>query len=116
MTWTTQHDRILEAGHKAGKFARDIAAELTAAGYPATKNTVLGRVFRNGWSSITAKPAPVDLTVPTGCRWIHGEAAGFQSKWCDAPISRPGESWCEEHRARVFRPRDSEDGNTKEAA
>lgn len=109
--WTEEHDELLKAEWAKGTPAREIAALLTAQGFPQTKNGILGRAHRkrlprheNAHEPVVKK-APVDLTKPTGCRWIDGDAAGWQSKWCDAPLADPAESWCEVHRSIVFRPR-----------
>lgn len=108
--WTDETDALLKAEWSKGTSAREIARILTEQGFPQTKNGILGRAFRTGlgrhpsaWEQLPEKPPLPDLTKPTGCRWIDGDAAGWQSKWCDAPVSNPTESWCAVHRDIVFR-------------
>jgi hypothetical protein len=58
-------------------------------------------------SSVAAPPpAPVvrALSPHRRCQWIHGEAAGAQSRWCDAP-SISGSSYCAAHHARCHTTR-----------
>jgi hypothetical protein len=39
----------------------------------------------------------------SGCRWIHGDVRGNPHwSYCQNPVAAPGESWCAEHRARVY--------------
>jgi hypothetical protein len=59
-------------------------------------------------SSVAAPPpAPVVRARPSrGCQWIEGEAAGAQSRWCDAP-SLNGSSYCAAHHARCHTTRPS---------
>jgi len=117
--WTPEYDAILREEWSKGTAARDIAAILTAAGFSQTRNGILGRAHRKGLARhINAntkgrppKPRPAIIRpdfskplAPTGCRYIHGDAAGWQSKWCDAPLADPDGSWCARHRAIVFRP------------
>ncbi len=110
--WTDETDALLKAEWAKGTSAREIATILTARGFPQTKNGILGRAHRKklGKHEGASKPRPVifrpDFSKPlppNGCRWIDGDAAGWQSKWCDAPVSDPTESWCAVHRAIVFR-------------
>lgn len=112
--WAPEHDELLRAEWAKGTPAREIAALLTAQGFPQTKNGILGRAHRKklGKHENAFTPRPVRFRPdfskplpPNGCRWIDGDAAGWQSKWCDAPIADPAESWCEVHRSIVFRPR-----------
>ncbi len=112
--WTEEADAILKAEWAKGTAARQIAAILTEQGFPQTKNGILGRAHRKklGKHEGASKPRTLifrpDFSkplAPTGCRWIEGDAAGWQSKWCDAPAADPTESWCELHRAIVVRPK-----------
>lgn len=58
---------------------------------------------QNHGHSIRKKPPRPAYPTPTGCRWVHGHVMPAREyRYCDAEIERPGESWCEEHRARVF--------------
>ena len=117
--WTDEADAILDDEWSKGTAARQIAAILTDRGFPQTKNGILGRAHRKGLAEhVNAnkgrprKPRPVIIRpdfsqplAPTGCRYIHGDAAGWQSKWCDAPVAEIDGSWCAKHRAKVFRPK-----------
>lgn len=119
VTWTDEADAILDDEWSKGTSARQIAAMLTDRGFPQTKNGILGRAHRKGLAAhVNAnkgrprKIKPVIIRTdfsrplaPTGCRYIHGDAAGWQSKWCDAPVAEIDGSWCAKHRAKVFRPK-----------
>lgn len=118
-TWGEEADALLTSLWLEGELsAAKVAARLTESGFPATKNTVLGRVFRMRQAGTLDAPlrqaatrglarTPRRITTgelpPTGCRWIEGEARGFDSAWCDKPAAVPGCSWCAEHIQRVFR-------------
>jgi hypothetical protein len=118
--WTPEADAILSREWEKGTSARDIASMLTTPEKPVSRNSVLGRAYRKGFAThekgvLRKTPAPCRAAPndgPTGCRYIHGEPNGYQTKWCDAPVSEIGGSWCAEHRALVYRPRESEEGNT----
>lgn len=109
--WTEQHQRILEDGHATGKSARDIAAEISAAGYPATRNTVLGRVHRLGWSRPMPKRPPrarLAIVEHKGCRWPIGNPGEPGFRFCHAMpvvLARP---YCEKHCAVAYRKPDAE--------
>ena len=119
VTWTPEHDAILKDEWEKGTPARQIAAMLTDRGFKQSKNGILGRAHRKGLAAhVNAnkgrprKPRPVIIRpdfsrplAPTGCRYIHGDAAGWQSKWCDAPVAEIDGSWCAKHQAKVFRPK-----------
>lgn len=107
--WTQQHERILEEGHKAGKSARAIAEELSGAGYPATRNTVLGRVHRNGWSKPTPRPEPavvVAIATSAGCRWPIGHPGTADFRFCEEPKVVFGKPYCFDHCAKAYRQPD----------
>lgn len=117
--WTPEADAILKDEWSKGASARQIAAILTDRGFKQSKNGILGRAHRKGLAAhVNAnkgrprKPRPVIIRpdfsrplAPTGCRYIHGDAAGWQSKWCDAPVAEIDGSWCAKHQAKVFRPK-----------
>ena len=115
--WTDEHDAILRDEWSKGTSARQIAAILTEQGFSQTKNGILGRAHRKGLAAhvnankgrprkpVIIRPDFSRPLAPTGCRYIHGDAAGWQSKWCDAPLADPDGSWCAKHRAKVFRPK-----------
>lgn len=106
--WTDEFDAILKDEWSKGTPARQIAEILTAQGFPQTKNGILGRAHRKGLpkhkDASERRDVPPSIIrpdfskplAPTGCRYIHGDAAGWQSKWCDAP-ERPGSSYCDAH-------------------
>ena len=111
--WTQQHEQILKEGHDAGKSARELAEELTAAGYPSTKNTVLGRIFRNGWSKPSTK-APrrrihhaIAVADSSGCRWPIGDPGTPSFRFCCEDIRTAGKPYCPEHMAVAYRPREA---------
>ncbi len=118
-TWTAAEDATLTAEWTKGTSARQIARMLWTPEHQISKNAILGRARRLGLgvhpalAARTDRPAPPakpDFSKPlppTGCRFIHGDVAGWATKWCDAPVSAPGESWCTEHRAKVYRPRET---------
>jgi len=125
-TWTDATDAILEAEWAKGTSARDIAAMLTAQGFPQTRNGILGRAHRKKLGKHEnanngrplKRPAIIrpDFSkplAPTGCRFIHGDAAGWQSKWCDAPLADPDGSWCTRHQRVVFYTKGRPDTNTR---
>ena len=112
-TWTSQHERILEDGHKAGKSARDIAEELTAAGYPCSRNSVLGRIHRKGWSDPShtrgkRKPRVKVTWESTGCRWPFGDPGTTSFRFCCAEVQSIGKPYCQEHMARAYRKEEKE--------
>jgi hypothetical protein len=109
MTWTSHHESILLAGHAASKSARAIAAELTEAGYPSTKNTVLGRLFRKGLCKPKHQKEPTMVMDPAmfdGCRWPIGEVGTAGFRFCCDPHPLPGRPYCARHHAIAYRPRD----------
>lgn len=116
--WTPETDDLLRAEWSKGTPARQIATMLTSQGFPQTKNGILGRAHRkklgkheNANCGRPRKIKPVIIRpdfskplAPTGCRYIHGDAAGWRSKWCDAPVAEIDGSWCAKHQTIVFRP------------
>jgi GcrA cell cycle regulator len=117
MTWTSHHETILLDGHAAKKTPRVIAADLTDAGYPSTRNTVLGRLFRKG----LCKPTPsargprskeptmvTDMTMFDGCRWPIGEVGKPGFHFCCVPAVIPGKPYCAEHCAKAYRPKEEQ--------
>ena len=114
MIWTSQHDRILKEGHETGKSAREIAEELTAAGYRCSRNSVLGRIFRKGWSDPSferGKRKPRITLVPEGaggpgCRWPFGDPGTPSFRFCCADIRTAGKPYCPEHGRLAYRARD----------
>lgn len=116
-SWSEEAVAILVAGHEAKKSARDIAAELTASGHIATRNSVLGRIYRMGLSTPKPrepKPAPIDgvlfgETTIRQCMFIKQD--DFRTSpivCCGKKTASPGEPWCNEHRAIAFRPKEEE--------
>jgi len=106
-SWTAEADFILKEGHKAKRSARDIAAELTASGHKATRNSVLGRAHRLGLSKPMEKPKPrpangvlFEETTSRQCMWIGQEDARTAPVvCCGKRVAAPGEPWCPTHRA-----------------
>jgi len=51
------------------------------------------------------------MNASVGCRWIEGDVRdrllSGEGLFCGCPVERPGESWCTEHRARVYFTRGS---------
>jgi hypothetical protein len=66
-----------------------------------TKGVVAGAIHRIRHGAI-ALPV-IASSRATGCRWVHGEPPKPGWDWCDAPVANGG-AWCDEHRARVYRP------------
>lgn len=110
-------DLILTAEWNRGATTREIAATLTAAGLPATKNAVISRANRRREElgiKARLRPLPAYLTTsflklrelpegPTGCRYITGDPDGIFTKWCDAPM-KPGSSYCSDHHSICWTP------------
>lgn len=119
VTWTEGADSILREEWSKATPAREIARILTERGFPQTKNGILGRAHRKGLPKhedadkgrprkikpVVIRPDFSKPLAPTGCRYIHGDAAGWRSKWCDAPVAEIDGSWCAHHLAIVFRPK-----------
>lgn len=119
--WTAEHDAFLSREWSAGTSAREIMRKLIEGGRAGTtRNSILGRARRLDLGphpdrlANTGRPPKRPRTIrpdftrplaPTGCRWIHGDSAGWATKWCDAPVAEIDGSWCAEHLAVVFRPK-----------
>ena len=113
-TWTPEREERLRELWAAGKTATEIAA---AIGDPVTRNAVIGKAHRLG---LEGRDSPIrrepqigrtdeagrrrDILLGDvdrdGCRFATGAHERLHL-FCNAP-SIPGQSWCEEHRARVF--------------
>lgn len=82
-----------------------------------TRNAVAGilsrcreRCMDEDW-----QPAPPPPPPARGCRWIEGQPRlGREWSWCGAE-TLPGQAWCAEHRARVYRPSKSYDVRAESA-
>ena len=45
----------------------------------------------------------LDTSCPPGlCQWPIGDPADPDFRYCRAPVARPGEPYCAEHRARAW--------------
>ncbi|MBM3540015.1 MAG: hypothetical protein FJX55_19575 [Alphaproteobacteria bacterium] len=108
--WTPEIEARVEALLAEGLSTAAVAKRLTEEGFPTTKNAILGRRFRKsvaaGHVPLAKRPAPTRKgeIPPTGCRWIEGKPAGLNTVWCNAPVARPGFSYCAKHMAIAWRP------------
>ncbi len=106
-TLAERNARILELAEKGLSF-REIGETIGC-----SRNVVAGIVNRKLGDARRAaraakKPPPpqqIDRN-PDGCRWIDGDPRQ-KGEWsfCGAPCV-PGYPWCEDHRRRVYAPRE----------
>ncbi len=107
-TWTPERVDTLTALVEAGKTFREIGALMGL-----TKNKVLAKASRLGLVSASSRlpamrartPAPTvpcPFPDPGHCLWSFGEPRAPGFRFCGGPVHGAGESWCAEHRARVY--------------
>lgn len=102
----------------ADLIAQGLTMTRIAERFGTSKNTVSGRVWRQGLTlKIPDPPPPLTDADFAGCRWIDGEGRDLRpGMYCGAPVlmrvvtitgGRRVErrsSYCPEHHARVWRP------------
>jgi hypothetical protein len=54
------------------------------------------------------------VETSAGCQWIEGDLRVAGWRFCGAPTTVPGGSWCAEHRARVFDPVKTAESDTRQ--
>jgi hypothetical protein len=131
--WTDKLDRLLLRRRQDGFSAAQIAAELSAAGFPTTRNAVLGRFHRLikkrpssappsriddadlrpivPERAFTGRPLALDDHWPSkACRFpLFGKEAVPRGVaiFCGAAVSRP--PYCDDHRLLAYRNASADD-------
>ena len=100
LRWTKDWDAKMLDLLDSGVRARAVADRLTAEGFPATKNAVLGRSFR-----LRAKRTEVPFAETTNrqCMWIEKDAKDNPVMCCGKKTAL-GQPWCPDHYSICFRP------------
>ncbi len=114
--WTAEIDALMLDLLDKGWSAAAIADRLSEGGFPTTRNSVIGRLFRlremgNEIALSLArpkpepKPKPVDLG-PNGCRWPIGDPGQPDFRFCEAPAVVLGKPYCSPHCALAYRAKE----------
>lgn len=117
--WTVEEEKQLIEMWELGCSAREIGLKLGVG-----RNSILGKIKRlrdNGVAKMGLRQSPMRTKMglrqsriaedPKGCRYIHGNPCGADTKWCGEKL-RPGTFWCEEHYRKCYRPKPTaEEGN-----
>lgn len=109
--WTAERiaelHRLWAEGHSTAQIARMLGCGKNAVMSKAHRLRLPSRPNPVGVRSADPKPElrPVQTSHHRGCQWIHGQPAGAETRFCGAPVARPGCSWCAAHLARVFTAR-----------
>lgn len=110
MEWTDEEVDLAIRLYKEGETRRVIAQHVNK-----TRNAVIGKLHRLGYSE--AQPKPTELVgnipfapPPKNCQWPIGHPGEKGFHFCGETVIRAGRPYCEHHHAVAYRqPKQAED-------